>query len=67
MGSQFWRIQKDFFVSRTRQNEDYWVMNPQDKVTHYLAQFFNNNYYNMILKFMGKKPIFNPSHIHDFM
>jgi len=65
MGSQFWRIQKNLFVSRTRQNEDYWVMSPQDKVAHYLTKLFNNSHYNMILKFMGKRLVFNLSHIHD--
>ncbi len=67
MGSQFWKIQKDFFIPITRQNEDYWVMSPQDKVAHYLAQFFNNSHYNMILKFMGERLVFDLSHIHDLI
>ncbi len=29
-----------------------------------MTQLFNNCHYNMILKFMGKRLVFNPSHIH---
>jgi hypothetical protein len=42
-------------------------MSPQDKVAHHLPQLFSNSHYDMILEFMGKRPVFNPLHICDLM
>jgi hypothetical protein len=42
-------------------------MNPHDKVAHHLPRFFNKTHYDMIMEFMGKKPIFNPLHIQHHM
>lgn len=42
---------------KTIHNEDYWAMNLQGKATFHLPQLFNKNSYDVILEFMGIKPI----------
>jgi hypothetical protein len=58
VGNTFWRVQKKFnYMLKTIHNEDYWAMNLQGKATFHLPQLFNKNSYDVILEFMGIKPI----------
>jgi len=48
-------------------NENYWALNPQEKVAHHLPRHFGYNMYDMIHDFMGSKPIFKPPHVQNTM
>lgn len=56
---------KNFFdyMFVTLNNEDYWSLSSQDKVSLHLPRFFNRSVYDMIHEFMGNRPIFTPPHV----
>ncbi len=54
-------------MSRIGQNENYWAMSPQDKISHHLPWLFSNIPYDFMLKFMENRPMFNPLHTQDLM
>jgi hypothetical protein len=42
-------------------------MNPQDKISHHLPLFFSKIHYDVMLEFMGKRPMFNPLYTKNLM
>jgi hypothetical protein len=67
-GSILKEFKKSFdHMSGIRQNEGYWAMSLQDKISHHLPWLFRNIHYDFMLKFMGKRPLFNFLHTQDLM
>ncbi len=67
-GSIFGEFKKIFdHISRMNQNENHCVMSLKDKISHHLPQFFSKIHYDLMLEFMGKRPMFTPLYIQNLM
>jgi hypothetical protein len=67
MGVNFWQIQE--FITTCKEHGIMKIIGGVHR-TKLLCICFSvstKTFYNTILKFMGKRPIFNPSHIQDLM
>jgi hypothetical protein len=54
-------------MASTDQNEDYWNILREDRMTLNLWRLFYKMIYEMIDAFMSNMPIFEPLYIWDFM
>jgi hypothetical protein len=67
-GSIFGKFKKIFdHISRTNQNENHCVMSLRDKISHHSPWHFSKIHYNLMLEFMGKRPMFNPLYTRNLM
>jgi hypothetical protein len=55
------------FMTSTKQNQDYWAMNAQEKNKVQLLRNLKRGMYEMINEFLGKWPIIQPPHTKDLM
>ncbi len=55
------------FMMGTRQNQNYWAMNAQEKNKVQLPHDFRKGVYEMINEFLSKLPIIQPPHTKDLM
>ncbi len=54
-------------MTGTRQNQDYWAMNAQEKNKVQLSCNFKRGMYEMINELLYKQPIFQPLRTRDLM
>ncbi len=55
------------YIASTRHNKEYWAMNIIDRVSFNLPKSFRWGLYDMIVEFLGLRPIFEPPYTKDFM
>ncbi len=67
-GSIYGRFKKiSNHISRTSWNENHCDMNVDDKISHHLPWLFNKIHYDLMLEFMGKRPMFRPLYTQNLM
>ncbi len=67
-GSIFGEFNKIFnHISRISQNKNHCAMSLRDKISHHLPRLFNKIHYDLMLEFMGKRPMLSPLYTRNLM